>query len=156
MNQETEKILLVYTGSYLDREDKIRDGWLLVTQREFEEGIVSECFRTYGGKNSRKHLTGQPGSVYEVSQTLDGKSIYPTEAKYKGLWPDQDQRMEWQAAHRVAVTDNDLRKKAKKEGQEDNFSALRPFRLRYDKLVSQNQKAALLAQVIAYITGGGL
>jgi hypothetical protein len=55
--------------------------------------------------------------------------------------------------HRESTTTVDLRKKAKKESSEDNFAPLLPVKERYQRLVSQNQRAALLAQIIAYITG---
>lgn len=61
-------------------------------------------------------------------------------------------------AGRTPHGDNDDQpaKQAKKEAGEDNFAVLRPIREKYGRLVSQDQRAALLAQVIAYITAGTL
>jgi hypothetical protein len=157
---ETEMVLLVYVGSRIGRKDKLLDLWLAVTPEQFEAGDLpaenenDDAYRVYDGKESRKYLTGSPGSIYTVPQVKGGTSIYSSQARYKGLWPDEEQRFKWQAEHRTATTTSDLRRKAKKEGGEDNFAALRPIRQKYGRLVSQDQRAALLAQVIAYITAG--
>lgn len=157
---ETETILLVYVGSRIGKKDKLLDLWVAVTPEQFEtatlpaEDETHDAYRVYEGKESRKYLTGSPGSVYEVPQVKGSTSIYSSKARYRGLWPDEEQRLKWQVEHRTATTTTDLRKKAKKEAGEDLFAPLRPLREKYGRLVSQDQRAALLAQVIAYITAG--
>lgn len=157
---ETEPVLLVYVGSRIGKKDKLIDLWVAVTAEQFEAGDLpaenenDDAYRVYDGKESRKYLTGSPGSVYAVPQVKGSTSIYSSQARYKGLWPDEEQRLKWQVEHRTATTTTDLRKKAKKEGGGDNFAALRPIREKYGRLVSQDQRAALLAQIIAYITAG--
>lgn len=159
---ETEPILLCYVGSRIGKGDKLLDLWVAVTPEQFETATLPtddeghDAYRVYGGKESRKYMAGSPGSVYEVPQIKGGTSIYSHQARYKGLWPDDEQRFRWQAEHRTATTTTDLRRKAKREATEDNFAALRPVRERYARLVSQDQRAALLAQVIAYVTAGPL
>ena len=157
---ELENVLLCYVGCRIGKKDKLIDLWVAVNHQQFETATLPTedeghaTYRIYEGKESRKYLTGSPGSVYEVPQVKASTSIYSHRAKYKGLWPDEEQRLKWQIEHRTATTTTDLRKKAKKESSEDNLAALRPIREKYGRLVSQDQRAALLAQVIAYITGG--
>jgi hypothetical protein len=155
--QPTQSILLVYIGSRLDpKGDSLNDFWMSVTPEEFEAGKMPDepQNRSYGGKISKKRMTGVPGTVYKVQETIgsENSSIFPDSSKYEGQWPDQEQRTLWQVEHRTAVTTLDLRKKAKKEGSEDNFAVLMPFRTKYRSLVSQDQRAALLAQMIAFVT----
>ena len=154
-DEETTPILLVFVGSRIDSNGTgLDDYWLLVTPDEFESGIAPENkYRSYG-KLAKKRIGGTPGTVYEVPEKVgsENSSIYPDQAKYKGMWPDQEKRTEWQVSHRTAVTTIDLRKRAKAEGGEDNFAVLMPFREQYRKLVSQDQRAALLAQMIAFVT----
>lgn len=157
--QETETILLVYIGQRINSKEKLLHWWIKVTPEQLEKGIVPtdrEASRVYEGKPCKRYMTGSPGTVYEVPQVKGGTSIHSQQAKYKMLWPNDEQRFDWQTEHRIETTTYDLRKQAGKEGAADNFAPLRSLRLKYDKLVSQNQRAALLAQVIAYITGGGL
>lgn len=158
----TRTILLVYCGSRIGVKEKLIDLWLLVTPEQLEAGEVPtdderhQAYRVYG-KLAKKHMSGSPGSVYEVQETIDEKaSIYPTDSRYKGLWPNDDDRARWQVAHRTAKTTMDLRKQKAKDASQDNLAFLRPVRQKYAKLVSQDQKAALLAQVIAYITAGDI
>jgi hypothetical protein len=157
---ETESILLVYVGSRIGKKDKLLDLWVAVTPEQFQTATLPtedeghDTYRVYDGKESRKYMTGSPGSVYEVPQVKGSTSIFSHQARYKCLWPDEEQRLKWQVEHRTATTTNDLRRKAKKESSEDNFATLRPVREKYARLVSQDQRAALLAQVIAFITAG--
>lgn len=104
------------------------------------------------GKAAEKSMGGVVGGVYEVSQVVGDTTIYPGDAKYKGLWPNQEQRTGWQLEDRTAKTVVDLEKQQKKDSAEDNFAALKPLRDKYKRLISQNQRAALMAQIIAFIT----
>lgn len=149
-------ILLVYIGSRVDHTgNSLNDFWLPVTQDQCDTGtmpgndVLSRCY----GKASKKRMGGTPGTVYSVTEIgSENNSIYPDDAKYVGTWPDQEQRTKWQIEHRTAITTVDLRKRAKVEGQESNFAVLMPFREKYRNLVSQDQRAALLAQMIAFVT----
>jgi hypothetical protein len=162
MSNETERttpVLLVYLGVRLDQKGTGLDHyWLHVTAEEFAAGTMPADLRSrsrnYSGKESRKHMTGSPGTTYEVPEVVGGEhsSIYPGSATFKGLWPDQEMRTQWQVEHRTATTTVDLRKRGKHESSEDNFGVLAPFRAKYHKLISQDQRAALLAQMIAYVT----
>jgi len=154
----TEIILLVYVGSRITSSNELSDYWMQVTSEQFDEGIMppnaDNCYNCYAAKSVKKNIGGSPGACYAVPQIVSSSSIYSGEAKYQGLWPDENQRLKWQLDHRTAITTIDLRKKSKKESAEDNFALLLPIREKYGKLISQNQRAALLAQVIAYITNG--
>lgn len=157
---EKETILLVYVGSRLGGKDwdKLVDLWLVLTPEQFEAGelpstnVLSDHYRSYSGKEAKRHMRGSPGGTYEVPQNKGTTVIWTSDARYRGLWPDQEQRTKWQIDHRTAVTTVDLRKQAKKESAADHFAVLEPFKKEYDRLIFHSQRAALLAQVIAYIT----
>lgn len=150
-------ILLVYVGSRIDRKgNSLNNFWLPVTQEQYDSGIMpnndvlSRCY----GKTSKKLMGGTPGNVYSVTEEVEGEnsSIFPEDSKFIGVWKDQEQITKWQIEHRTAVTTVDLRKRAKTEGSESNFMVLMPFREKYRSLVSQDQRAALVAQMIAFVT----
>jgi hypothetical protein len=155
---QTEQILLVWRGYYLSASDKLIPVWVNVTQEEFESGQLPPddpdhaSFRIYEGKNAKKYMMRTPGSVYRVPQEPGTTKIYAMDARYVGMWPDEGQRLEWQATDRSARTTVEVWKKRDKEGAKDNFAALKPLKDRYKRLPSQDQRAALLAQVIAFIT----
>ncbi len=158
-NTPTTPALLVYTGVRINgKGDGTLHWWVNVTPEELDEGTlpaeIGSRERSYAGKLSVKYMAAAVGTVYEVPEApgSDQRTIYPGEARYKGLWPDQEQRTKWQVEHRTATTTISLRKQSKAEGSEDNFAALAPFRAKYKKLISQDQRAALLAQMIAYVT----
>jgi hypothetical protein len=157
---ETENVLLIYCGSGIGRDDKLHDLWLEVSQVELAEGMLptaderDDKYRIYSSKNTKRYLTGSPGSVYQVPQTKGTSWIFTQDARYQGQWPDDEQRTRWQLEHRTAHTTADLRKRQARESGQDNFAFLTPAREKFARLVSQDQRAALLAQVIAYITAG--
>lgn len=158
---EREEIILVYVGVREATDQSLIHVWLEVSQKEYEQGEMppgsefgtAECYRIYSGKTVKKNIGGFPGNVYRVPQTPGTTSIYSGEARYLGQWKDREQRLKWEMNSRTAQTAFDMRKKAKKNSGGE-FEELKEFRNRYAKLVSRNQKAALLAQVIAYITAG--
>lgn len=147
----TENILMVYVGKRIS-DDKLADYWIVVTPEQFERAELSNETRSYNGKTSKQYLATHPGQVFEVPQEIGGTSIYPANAKVLGLWKDDAQRTSWQAEHRMNITTFDLRRKGKKEGTADNFAVLLPFREMYRKQISQDRRAALLAQMIAFVT----
>ncbi len=155
---QTEEILLVWRGYYLTQTDKLVGVWVHVTQEQYEAGQLppedpsADSFRIYEGKLTKKYMTRTPGAVYRVPQVPGTTQVYAAEAQYVGMWPDDDQRLTWQATDRSARTTVEMWKKRDKEGAEDNFAALKPLRDRYRKLPSQDQRAALLAQLIAFVT----
>lgn len=153
-DKETTPILLVYLGVRFNGKG-LDHYWMPVTQEELDSGTANKNTRSYDGKESKKYMTASPGTIFEVPEVTgsENSSIYPAKAQYKGLWPVQSQRTEWQLEHRTATTTADLKKRSKQETTEDNFAVLLPFREKYRKLVSQNQRAALLAQMIAFVTG---
>lgn len=100
-------ILLVYVGSRVDRTgNSLNNFWLPVTQDQCDAGtmpgndVLARCY----GKSSKKMMGGTPGTIYSVTEEIDGEkvSIYPQDAKYVGIWPDQEQRTKWQIEHRTA------------------------------------------------------
>src|SRR5579864_1306938 len=96
---ETEVIILVYVGSRISRNDKLIDLWLQVTPEEFEQGnlpTASEGDDRYCvyGKQAKKYIAGQPGTVYELPRVKSSTSIYPTDGRYKGQWPTDEQRFQ--------------------------------------------------------------
>lgn len=157
--EEKENVILVYLGMRPGGAKPIPI-WLCVTEEQLGDGTVpsedlkDDCYRSYSSKPAGRHLAGGVGAAYDVPQLKGTTRVYAGEARYRGHWPDDQKRAEWQLKHRTAVTAHELEKRRKKEGAEDNFAFLKPCRERYSKLISQDQRAALLAQVIAYITGG--
>lgn len=155
----TEPYYLVYVGMR-QRDGRLVPYWGVLTEEEAEDCTIAETksydnieYVVYASKNSRKYLTGGIGAVYQVPKVIGDTSIYPVDATYMGLWKDDERRLVWQAEHRANTTAYDLSRKAKKEGKEDDFAALKPLQNKYRKLANRNQQAAFLAQIIVYITG---
>ena len=152
-NEPRENILLVFAGHRIGQKGNLIPCWMPSTRADLSSGTPSKEFRFYG-KTAEKHMSMTIGGVYEVPQVIGDKehSIFPGSAKYLGLWPNQDLRTEWQIEDRTATTAIDIEKRQKKDAADDNFAVLQPFREKYKRLISQNQRAALMAQIIAYIT----
>lgn len=151
--KEMEDVIMVYMGCRLDGKHKLFPIWMMVTETEFKRSAKSGTSRIYKASTAvKRYLMGTPGTCYSVEQVLGTTEITVSKAKYLGLWGNRDDRMEWQAEHRVATTCYDTRQRAKKEGKQDDFSALLPFRKMYQHASTRDRQAAILANVIAYIT----
>lgn len=156
---DREQVLLVYIGNRLGGSNKLIDLWMEVSQAQFESGeapstdLNGKDYRSYSGKSLR-FMKGGVGSVYAVPQTRGTTTIFCGEARYQGLWPNDEQRHTWQAEHRADATLVELRRRAARSGAEDELAPLRPLRRKYARTIGRNAKAALLAAIIAFVTAG--
>ncbi len=158
--KETEDIFLVYVGDRVNVKDKLIPFFLVVTPQQLEEGIVPEgelngsACRVYTGKDAKRNLALGVGNVFKVPQIKGTQSLYTSKARYVTRWPDDVQRETWQIEHRTETATYAARKAAKKDANQDEFKSLLPYRNQYRKLISRDQRAALLAQIVVYVTGG--
>lgn len=150
---QKEKVLMVFIGYRFDTKHKPTPYWIQVTKEQFASGECSDkSVLSYEDPKDVVKRMGVVGGVYEIEQKVGTSSIFCATARYQGLWPNQEDRTKWQVEDRLTTTQADLEKEEKKDKAEDHFAALRPFREKYGKLISHNQKAALLAQMIAFVT----
>ena len=106
------------------------------------------------------HLYGKrfgfvrPGTVIRIeSDPEDKTTVYGDSAEAVGHIDDKTAAA-WRAASDAIKTAWDVRRKAKKEGRRDmQLELLEPLRETYRRLRNRDQRTALLARVMAYITG---
>lgn len=156
---DVELILLVYVGQRISSDDKQLNNWWMEIRREemenidllplWDGGMRGRC---YPSKEVAKQIGYGVGNVFQVEQRIGGTAIFAATAEYQGRIADQKQLEKWQCDNREQRTTFDLRKRAKKEGEVE-FESLMHLRSKYKQLVSRQQKASLLANFIAFITG---
>jgi len=96
---------------------------------------------------------GMPGTVFTINQPEPGKVSLETD-KFLCQWPDEDQRVHWQATSR-ANEQAHAEAKAAKELMKENaaLERLKPFRQAYAS-ASTTARRQMLAEILRYITSG--
>lgn len=125
-----------------------------VTDAEFRTGTlpddIGEATHIYS-KKVGKHMGGRAGIVYRVPSPKPG-TIVPGEAKWAGLWPNDERRVEWQSLDDAWYLANQLQKKTKAAKEDDAIlECLEPLRSAYWSSVGL-QRNILLARVVQYLT----
>lgn len=91
------------------------------------------------------------GGVWEFQMTEDG-SIFPKKKKYIKEVTNKELLIEWEAEDALVETELEMVRK-KKEHITAFEKALSPLREEYHKKLGRIQRAAFLAQIIAYVSG---
>ena len=156
-----QKILMVMRWSTIGifvegkKKKKLQSkDFLVVTQEEYENGTkMTEVEQEKRSRVYNKHFNNaHPGYVYEVESVSEGDrmSIYPDTIRFVGCWPDDVQRLKWEAVHKSVQ--NEWESKAAEKSHEDAFEKyLAPIREVYDR-TPYPRKQALLAAILYYIT----
>jgi len=128
-----------------------------VTEEELEaarDGVKLEPRESMVyGRPSLKAFQAGAGSVYKVESPKDG-TIIPSSATFRGLWPDEAHRVLLQVKDRASRTELERRKAEAKARRLTGLEGLEPIRDAYRQARGVH-KSIILAQVVAYITGGG-
>jgi hypothetical protein len=99
-----------------------------------------------------------PGTVVRVVATdEEGSSVYGDTAAYEGRWPDDELVEEWRTQDKLQRTLWEKKTKLLKDKGDDPWPkvTLEELRQQYRKQVGSFRRAAILANVIEYITRGG-
>lgn len=131
--------------------------------RETSNKKLAQCFYKVltDGSHEKKQRSytkikavGRPGGMYQFDcDAEDDSTVYPASMSYTGYWDDEDTVCEWQARHDAANSAARARRRQKREtGRNIIHERLEPIRDAYHKCVGM-ERNALLAQVVAYISG---
>jgi hypothetical protein len=145
-NEPRGTVRLVYAGVRLGNKNRLKQTFHKVEGT----GAFEAEPRVY---SSIKGL-GRPGAIYDVECDANKDStIYSGTLRYIGVWDDEAQVVEWQARHDATQAADRARRRHNREAKR-NFveEQLGPIRKAYWKC-SGLERAALLAQVVGYITG---
>lgn len=160
MNEGREKPhprrLLAYVGVREGDKGKLLHGYLDVTE-DWKEHVFPTDPPTEFSKDL--HLYGKrfgfvrPGTVISIEYDAEKEGTIFTDSAHVEGHLEDGVAMAWQATSRAIQTEWDVRRKAKKDAARDlQVEALKPLREAYGSLKNKNQRAALLARVITYIT----
>lgn len=129
--------------------NKVGRVFLEMTEGQFDIGALpgDEAERTY--EASRKEFTGKAhvGQVYRVDMTEDGKSIYPSSARFHGVWKDTISVAAWQTAERNFEARRANEKAAKEEGKDAVAEACEDL-----LAIARKMPFGLRGQLIARVT----
>lgn len=152
---EMTEMLFLNLGARVGSDGKMIIGLLLVTQQDIDAGVLPDTERGFwGGKGGRALGKGQAGSVYRVEgehTEEGGHSIVTKGARFHCLWPDEEERLSLSVEDRTARCELDRRSREAKMAPELH-EVLKPIRGIYRSQVGRN-KAAMLAEIIRYVTG---
>ncbi len=148
-------IVLVYVGVqslYLKghKEPQVVHAYRTVEGDDWKDGTLAGD----DGIWQKPLFTGRPGTVYALQRDADkpGVSVITNTAKWLGTWPDKALVTLWQIEHDAVRVEIDAKREREKAGRRNyGYEALDPFREAYWK-ASIRERAALLANVIGYIT----
>jgi hypothetical protein len=155
--QERPRRLLLYLGVREGAKGKLHHGYFGVGDDWQEREFPADPLPALSGN---LHLYGKrfgfvrPGTVIRIECDAEDKTtVYGDSAEVVGHIDDETAAA-WRAASDAVKTAHDLKKKAKKDaGRDLALEALEPLREAYRGLRDRNQRTALLARVMAYITG---
>ena len=146
------RILLAYLGVQISSSKPFHT--FLPLDEDWAEkdlpGHESESVRFYKSRLG----SARPGAVISIEHDPDSetRTVYTETARVIGHLPDEI-ATEWQAKSQAIQTAHELQRSAKKEGSRDlPLEVLEPLRSAYTSLRNKNQRTALLARVVAYIT----
>ncbi len=97
-------------------------------------------------KSLRQHMSGMPGSIYEVEMT--DTTLHSGTARYVGTIPDAALKAEWRAAEMAAKAARDGLKESKSDPLLD---MLEPIRTAYKRLPAP-ARAQLLAKIVHHLS----
>lgn len=145
-SQPRLKIQLVYAGLRQSTKDKLMQTFYKI----LPDGTLEDSYRAY----SKIKGLGRPGAIYDVEcDASDESTIYTSSLSYFDQWDDDAQVVKWQAEHDAARAADRARRRHNREGKRNLVEErLKPIRDVYWKC-NGLERAALLAQVVGYITG---
>jgi hypothetical protein len=150
----TRTVLLLNMGRTVLSDNKEGYRFLEVSNTNFELGEIpaSEDSRVWAfGKSITTHLGRAPGMVFEVDVSAD--SVKLGTVQYKGLWPNEEHRLRWEAEHKTLGDHLRLEARKKKDERFNNFEhRLEPIRDAY-RNARGLQRSLILAHVVRFITG---
>lgn len=151
--EKVRTVLFLNMGRTVLSDNKEGYRFLEVSNTNFELGEIpaSEDSRVWAfGKSVTAHLGRAPGMVFEVDVTSD--SVKLATAKYKGLWPDDEHRLTWEALHKTLGDQLRLEARKKKDERFNNFEhRLEPIRDAY-RNARGLQRSLILAHVVRFLT----
>lgn len=104
------------------------------------------------GAIARKHLRGQPGTIYRVRadphDDVRPGIIYPSTATIMGLWPNEGHRASWSMINEALKRNLSLEKESKVKAWQEQLEPIRRV-YRDSRGIHRNQ---VLAAVVQYIT----
>lgn len=151
-------VLLMYVGRCILSDGKSEGRiYYELTESDYRAGVITtrdgDTIERVFSKKSAKWMRGSPGIVYAVEYPADDPTkIYPSTARYVGLWEDRAQRIAWQLADSV-IRQQYLLKQQEKKAQKDDavLECLAPIRAAYQQ-ASGVQRNLVLARVVQYLT----
>jgi len=156
MSEETEQVrtvLLLNMGRTVLSNNKEGYRFLEVSNTNFELGEIpaSEDTRVWAfGKSVTSHLGRAPGMVFEVNVTAN--SVKLDTVKYRGLWPDDEYRLQLDVEHKTLGDHLKLEARKKKDERFNNFEhRLEPIRDAY-RNARGLQRSLILAHIVRFIT----
>jgi hypothetical protein len=123
-------ILLMFIQRCVLRGGKEGRIYYEIAPGEFEAGVFTKEPEelVYSGKSMSKYMGGSAGIVYEVPSPEPG-SIITGQASYHGMWPNAEQRAEWQMLDQTVGQQLALRKAHQKAKRDDSvLECLEPIR----------------------------
>lgn len=161
MGKEDEKSrprkLMVYLGVREGEKHKllhayvdVGDDWQAQEFPLVPLPALDDCLHLYG----KRFAFIRPGAVISIEHAAEEEStVYADSAEVVGHIDDKTAAA-WKAASDAARTAVEVGRKAKREaGRDLQLELLEPLREAYRGLRNRNQRTALLARVMAYITG---
>jgi len=135
-------------GKKVYRWQKLKD----LDENDGRELVVERYYWT--GKRGGNIVKGvQPGAIYSFPTAEDGSMFTGNNARYVGMWKNQEQIAKWKALHRAATLGFKMQARAAREMKEDlGLDALAPIAAAYWQ-ANMYQRQMILAHVLAYITG---
>lgn len=150
------KVLMVFMCHERGRSSRdLLQAWKVVTEQEYADG--DRIDDDYAHARAFVSLVKKPsaGAVYDGEMSEDGKSVYTTSMRYRGVWKNDEQRAEWYAANRATMDNYDAEKREKKDaGENPIYDLMVPLKRMYDKQIGP-ARHLFLARVISFLTGKG-
>ena len=145
----TEELLLVYLGVYVNSEHKLFYDYQQVTKD-------GEGYKRVGESmiyTKRLHF-GMPGTIFSIlwNKDVEGHQLFRDSAKSVGVWPNEDERIQWTALSRARENEREDSKALETLVSGNTALArLQPFREAYAR-ASVKVKRQILAEIIRTIT----